>query len=150
MFHPILRKVGVDGALLDAMDSEHAAMQAADKEITAALSTYAASASAAHAAAAQETVRRGRQVVISHLDHEEAELEPASKPHFENPEWQQAESKLKKQSPAVLGQFFAWLQDGGDAEAHAFVRQTIPGPVLKILTAAFGRGYRKNIAPVWR
>lgn len=150
IFHPILRKLGVDSALLDAMDTEHAAMQAAAEEIDAALSTYAASGSAADAAAAQDAVRRGREVVIGHLDHEEAELEPASKPHFEHPEWQQAEGKLKKQSPAVLGQFFAWLQDGGDADAHAYLRQTIPVPVLKILTAAFGRGYRKSIAPVWR
>jgi hypothetical protein len=26
---------------------------------------------------------------------------------------------------------------------------TLPGPVLAILTGIFGRGYRKNVAPVW-
>lgn len=150
IFHPILRKLGVDGALLDSMDTEHAAMQAAVEEIDAALTTYAASGKAADAAAAQEVVRRGIKVVIGHLDHEEAELEPVSRPHEQNAEWLKAEGKLKKQSPTVLGPFFAWLQDGGDPEAHAFLKQTIPVPVLKILTAAFGRGYRKQIAPVWR
>lgn len=150
IFHPILRKLGVDGALLDSMDTEHAAMQAAVKEIDAALATYAASGKAADAAAAQDVVRRGNQVVIGHLDHEEAELEPASKPHEQSAEWQQAEGKLKKQSPMVLGPFFAWLQDGGDAEAHAYLRQTVPVPVLKILTTTFGRGYQRKIAPVWR
>jgi hypothetical protein len=26
----------------------------------------------------------------------------------------------------------------------------VPGPVLAILTKVFGRGYTKNVAPVWR
>ena len=26
---------------------------------------------------------------------------------------------------------------------------TVPGPVLTSLTAVFGRGYRRNVAPVW-
>ena len=53
-----------------------------------------------------------------------------------------------KVSPARGGRFFAWLLDGASPEVAA-VRGTVPGPVLKILTAVFGRGYRKNVAPVW-
>jgi hypothetical protein len=31
----------------------------------------------------------------------------------------------------------------------AALTRDIPGPVLAILGGTFGRGYRKNIAPVW-
>jgi hypothetical protein len=30
------------------------------------------------------------------------------------------------------------------------VTGTVPGPVLSIISGVFGRGYRKNVAPVWR
>jgi hemerythrin-like domain-containing protein len=148
-FHPALRSVGVDGSLLDAMDAEHAAMSAAVGGVGDAMATYAVSASAADAAAAKRAVERGRAVVVDHLDHEEAELEPLIKPHLDSAEWKQAEKQVRKQSPGELGQLFAWLQDGGDPEAHAYLRDTMPGPVLKV-AGVLGRGYRRKIAPVWR
>ena len=48
--------------------------------------------------------------------------------------------KFAKVSPARGGRFFAWLLDGASADEAAAVRSTVPGPVLKILTAVFGRG----------
>jgi hypothetical protein len=52
-------------------------------------------------------------------------------------------------SPARGGRFFAWLLDGAGPDERAAVSGTVPGPVLKLLTGIFGRGYRKNVAPVW-
>jgi hypothetical protein len=54
-----------------------------------------------------------------------------------------------KVSPARGGRFFAWVLDGASPEERAAVTGTVPGPVLKILTGLFGRGYRKSVAPVW-
>ena len=47
------------------------------------------------------------------------------------------------------GVFFAWVLDGCGPEERAPSRSEIPKPVLAILTGLFGRGYRKNVAPVW-
>ena len=34
-------------------------------------------------------------------------------------------------------------------EERAAVIGEVPGPVLSVLTTVFGRGYRKDVAPVW-
>lgn len=54
-----------------------------------------------------------------------------------------------KVSPARGGRFFAWLLDGATPDQRAALGNAVPGPVLKIITGIFGRGYRKNVAPVW-
>ena len=55
-----------------------------------------------------------------------------------------------KVSPARGGRFFAWLLDGATPEERAAVTEEVPGPVLTIISGIFGRGYRKNVAPVWK
>jgi hypothetical protein len=57
--------------------------------------------------------------------------------------------KFAKVSPARGGRFFAWLLDGASPDQRAALSGTVPGPVLKIVTGVFGRGYNKNVAPVW-
>jgi len=44
----------------------------------------------------------------------------------------------------------AWVLDGASPEERAAVSGEVPGPVLAVLTTVFGRGYRKQVAPVWR
>ena len=58
------------------------------------------------------------------------------------------DGEFRKQSPAVGGQFFAWVTDGITPEARASI--AVPGSVFAILTGLFGRGYRREVAPVWR
>ena len=55
-----------------------------------------------------------------------------------------------KVGPARGGRFFAWLLDGASPEERETVTREVPGPVLAVLTGIFGRGYRKNVAPVWK
>ena len=43
----------------------------------------------------------------------------------------------------------AWLEDGATAEEKAGLRGNVPGPVVTIIGGLFGRGYRKEVAPVW-
>jgi DUF438 domain-containing protein len=147
---PAVVRLGVDERLLEELESEHAAMIDALREIDAAMTTYAASGTAADASLAAATVRRGSAVVDQHLTHEETELEPVLQPHLESAEWRAVERRIRRQPPARVGWFFAWLQDGGPDEARAFLASTIPGPVRFVFSRLFGRGYHATIAPVWR
>ena len=53
-----------------------------------------------------------------------------------------------KRSPAFAGRFFAWVTDGATAEERAAME--VPAPVFAVLNGVWGRGYRKDVAPVWR
>jgi hemerythrin-like domain-containing protein len=147
---PWLATVGVDPDLLTTMESEHATMAEALAETDAAMRTYAASGSAAEAAAAQGSVVRTREVVEQHLAHEETELEPQLQPHLETPGWKTVEKKLRAVSPGGAGSFFAWLTDGMSEPGRAYLRSTVPTPVVVGLSRLLGRKYHKEIAPVWR
>jgi hemerythrin-like domain-containing protein len=147
---PMLAKAGIAADLLQTMEDEHHAMAEALAETGVAMTALAGSASAADAAAARESVARTRGVVDQHLDHEEKELEPQLVPHLETPEWKAVEKKLRKQPPAVVGQYFAWLTDGMGEPERAYLRSTIPAPVVTVLSKLLGRRYYKEVAPVWR
>jgi hemerythrin-like domain-containing protein len=147
---PMLAKAGVDRDLLDAMESEHHAMAEALAETGTAVTALARSASAADAAAARDSVVRTREVVDRHLEHEENEVEPQMEPLLETPEWKEVEKKLRKQPPRVIGMYFAWITDGMGDPQRAYLRSTIPGPVVTVLSKVLGRRYHKEIAPVWK
>jgi hemerythrin-like domain-containing protein len=147
---PMLATMGVKPALLEAMESEHSAMADALAETAVAMTILARSASAADAAAAHASIVRTREVVDRHLDHEEAELEPELMPYVESPEWKAVEKKLRSAPPGVAGRFFAWITDGMSDEHRAFLRRTVPAPVVAVLVRVFGRQYTREIAPVWR
>ena len=147
---PALVRLGVDRALIDEMDGEHLAMADALTRTANAMDVYAASGSAADAATARASVEETRRVVERHLAHEEKELEPLMAPHFESAEWKQAEKQLRKGPVTQAGRFFAWITDGIDPEGSAYLGRTVPKPVTVILSKVFGRGYHREIAPVWR
>jgi hemerythrin-like domain-containing protein len=147
---PMLAKAGVGQDLLGTMQEEHHAMAEALAETKGAMATYAASGSGTDAAAAQGSVAHTREVVERHLAHEENELEPQLQPLLETPEWKAVEKKLSRQPPKVAGTFFAWLTDGMSESGRAYLRSTVPTPVVTILSKTFGRKYNKDVAPVWR
>jgi hypothetical protein len=84
------------------------------------------------------------------MDHEEAELEQVYLDNVDHPAIVEMGKRFAKVSPARGGRFFAWLLDGAGPDERAAVGKTVPGPVLKIVAGVFGRGYHKNVAPVWR
>ncbi len=146
---PVVVHLGVDPALVEALEAEHQAMAEALDEIDSAMGSYATSASSADAADAADAVRRGTKVVDQHLAHEEGELEPLVRAHLETPEWQTAMRQLRKQPARQAGWFFAWVEDGASEEARAYLASEVPGPVRFILGRVFGRGYHRTVAPVW-
>jgi hemerythrin-like domain-containing protein len=147
---PMLATAGVDRDLLTAMESEHHAMTEALEESAGAMGAVAGSGSAADAAAARASVVRTTEVVERHFRHEETELEPQLTPHLESPQWKAVERKLRRQPPGVAGRFFAWLTDGMSDDGRAFLKATVPAPVVYLLARTFGRGYYRDVAPVWR
>ena len=147
---PALQAVGVSPELLTTLDAEHDAMAAALTETASAMGALRASASAEDAAAAHRSFEHLQEVTVAHLDHEEAELEPVYQANRESPEIKEMGKKFSKVSPARAGRYFAWLTDGAGPEEMSSIRATVPGPVLTIISGLFGRGYRHEIAPVWR
>lgn len=147
---PMLASFDVDATLLTAMESEHHAMAAALASVSDALDRLVETPDLQTAVAARTTVADAREVVDQHLTHEENDLEPKLLPLLETPEWHAVEKNLRKASPSVAGEFFAWLQDGMETEHRTFLRSTVPPPVTFILGRVFGRRYHREVAPVWQ
>ena len=147
---PALQKVGVSPDLLTALDAEHDVMAAALADSRAAIEALTRSPGASEASAALAALRNLQEVTVAHLEHEEAEIEPVYLAQRDAPEIKAMGKEFAKVSPARGGRFFAWVLDGASPEERAAVTGEVPGPVLTVLTAVFGRGYRKQVAPVWR
>ena len=146
---PALEQVGVSAELLAVMDAEHETMAQALAVTRSAMADLVANPGREQVDAARAAFVELRTATVAHLDHEEAELEQVYLDHEEDPAIVEMGKKFAKVSPSRGGRFFAWLLDGATPEQEAAVRGTVPGPVLTIMTAVFGRGYRKNVAPVW-
>lgn len=147
---PALEAVGVNRETLATMDAEHGAMAAAVAQARAAMADLTRTAGAAEADRARAAFQELQAVAVQHLDHEEAETEAIYLDNRETPEIKAMGKAFGKIGPARGGQFFAWVLDGASPEERAAVAREVPGPVLKIVGGIFGRGYRKDVAPVWR
>ena len=147
---PALESIGMSKELLNTMDAEHETMAEALSTGRAAMSTLSRTASAADAQAALAAMETLQRVAVQHLDHEESEFEEFYLSNRETPEMKAMGKAFGKVSPARGGRFFAWVLDGASADERATVAREVPGPVLTIIGGVFGRGYRKNVAPVWK
>jgi hypothetical protein len=115
------------------------------------MSSLASSPGTGEAESALAAIRRLNEVTVTHLDHEEQEIEPVFLASADTPSIKEMGRKFSRaQSPVAAGRFFAWVTDGAGPEERAAVADGIPAPVLAILRGVFGRGYRTQIAPVWR
>ncbi len=146
---PALEQVGVSPELLATMDAEHDTMAEALVATRTAMADLVQSPGRDQADRARAAFEQLRTVTVVHLDHEEAEIEQVYLDNLDHPAIEEMAKTFAKVSPARGGRFFAWLLDGATPEQRAALGSTVPGPVLKIITGIFGRGYRKNVAPVW-
>jgi hypothetical protein len=147
---PALRRLGVSDELLAQLDAEHDVMAGALGDALTAMTRLRTSASADDAAAAKAAFEQLRTVTIAHLDHEENEVEDVYLTNVDSPVVKEMGKQFAKVSPSRGGRFFAWLVDGATPEEKAAATSDIPAPVLAVISGVFGRGYRKNVAPVWR
>jgi hypothetical protein len=146
---PALQKVGVSADLLATMDAEHDTMAQALGVTRVAMVELVRTPGREQADSARAAFENLRVATVSHLDHEEAELEQVYLDHEDDPAIVEMGKTFAKVSPVRGGRFFAWLLDGASPEQRAALDSTVPAPVLTILTGLFGRGYRKNVARVW-
>jgi hypothetical protein len=141
--------VGVSAELLGAMDAEHETMAAALRETRNAVGALLRDPGSEQVLAARTCFEKLRSVTVAHLDHEEAELEPVYQEKKDTPEIKAMGRAFGKTAPARGGRFIAWVLDGASPEERAGVTASVPGPVLSVIGGVFGRGYRREIAPVW-
>jgi hemerythrin-like domain-containing protein len=146
---PALQAVGVGRDLIAQMDDEHDRLADALASAGESIVALGRSASAGDAAAAREAVATLKTVAVTHLDHEEAELEPVYVAKRDDPAIKAAGRKFGRVNPSVAGTFFAWVTDGATPEELAGIKQDVPGPVLVIIRGIFGRKYRRKVATVW-
>jgi len=146
---PAMRSIGVTDELLAVFDEEHERMAQALAATRAAMATFRASATGADATAARAAMEHLQAVAVAHLDHEEREIEPLYLQHADGPEMKAMGKKFAKVSPSKGGTFFAWVTDGAGADEMAALTASVPKPVLTVV-GLFGRGYRRDVAPVWR
>ena len=146
---PAMESIGVSKDLLATFDAEHERMAAALEETRQTMTTFRSTATAADAALARASMERLQTITVAHLDHEEQEIEPVYLQHADGPEMKAMGRQFAKVSPAKGGTFFAWVTDGATPEEMAALSESVPKPVLKILSGVFGRGYRRDVATVW-
>jgi hypothetical protein len=146
---PALEAVGVSKELLATLDAEHESMAAALADARTAIGALTRTAGAEQSTAALAACRALKAVTVAHLDHEEAEIEDVYLANRDTPELKAMGKAFGKVSPARGGRFFAWLLDGASPEERKAVTREVPGPVVFVIGGIFGRGYRKNVAPVW-
>jgi hypothetical protein len=146
---PALESIGVTPATIAQMDAEHATMSAALIQAREAMHGLLLETDDGARQSALHAVEHLREVTVTHLDHEEEVIEPAYLEHENSPEIVAMGKKFAKTGPVKGGIFFAWVLDGISPAEREALGSTIPGPVLAVLTRVFGRGYTKNVAPVW-
>jgi hemerythrin-like domain-containing protein len=146
---PTLRQLGMREDLITQWDHEHEQLAEGLRTTGDAMRELRRSPSAANAKSASDAMAKLSEVASTHLDHEEADLEPFYLARKDTPEIKAMNRKFARVKPPVAGTFFAWLQDGATADAVAGLKQNVPPPVVAVLTTLFGRSYRRTIAPVW-
>jgi hypothetical protein len=147
---PALQAVGVSKEVLTTMDAEHESMATSLAETRTAIDALTRTAGAEESQAALAAVRRLKDVTVAHLDHEEAEIEGIYLAKRDTAELKAMGKAFGKVSPARGGRFFAWLLDGASPDERAAVTREVPRPVVAVIGGIFGRGYRKNVAAVWK
>jgi hemerythrin-like domain-containing protein len=148
---PALRKAGISDGLLTQLDAEHDRMAAALESAGEAMRSLRGTPSAERVNAAREAVAALRATTAEHLDHEDAELEPFLSEHADTPVMKEMGRAFQREyTMPEAGTYFAWLQDGASSDELAGLRQTVPGPVVSIITWVWGGKYRRTIAPAWK
>lgn len=148
-FWPALQQTDADLSVVAHLDGEHEDMRRALDEATVVMSRLRATPSADHAVAARGAVAKLREVLLAHLAHEEADLEPISAAYQDSPSMKKALTQVKKAHLRSMGNFVEWLQDGAGPNEKAALRREMPAPVIALFAAVGGRRYRRTIAPVW-
>lgn len=145
---PHLERAGVPRQVLDEMDAEHEVMAVALATARGAMADLQEQPTADRARAALAAMRDLRTATVTHLEHEERELEAFYLENEHHPEIRAMARAFRRRTLSFAGRFFAWVTDGATPEERAALN--VPPPVFAVVNGIFGRGYRRDVAPVWR
>ncbi len=147
---PALAAIGIAASTIDTFDVEHEAMAADLAAAGNAMTRLGSSARRSDADVAASAIRQLQVTTVTHLDHEEAQIEGPLTQQPDDPAVKEMGKRFsRRSSPAKAGTFIAWMQDGATPEELSALRANIPGPVLTVVGGLFGRRYRREVATVW-
>ena len=150
IFWPALKELGFDQTLQAELETEHQRMVEALNAADSAMNSFSATPSAANAIAARAALGALSEPLLSHLEHEERDLEPFAAERLKTPPLKLAQKKVRKKNGAQGAAFLAWLIDGADADTLQLLRSEVPPPVLFLVPRmGSGRVYRQTVASVW-
>ena len=147
---PALEQVGVTRETIDQMDAEHEAMAEALGNARSAMAALVSNPGPGEVEAALAAIKRLKDVTVTHLDHEEQEIEPIYLEQNDSPPIKAMGKQFAKAGPSKAGPFMAWISDGASPDMQQGLRENVPRPVAAVMAGVFGRNYRKNVAPVWK
>jgi hypothetical protein len=147
---PALQALGVPRSTVTTFDEEHDAMAAALAEAGVAMEKLSRTGTRADADAAATAMAALELATLTHLDHEEQQIEQLLLDKEDDPAVKTMGKQFSRRAGlGAAGVFFAWMEDGASPEEKAALRQSVPGPVIAVISGLFGRRYRKEVAPVW-
>jgi hemerythrin-like domain-containing protein len=147
---PALQQVGVTRETIDQMDAEHATMAQALGNARSSMAALVSNPGAGESETALTAVKRLKDVTVTHLDHEEEQIESIYLEQHDTPAMKDMGKQFAKAGPSKAGPFMAWITDGTTPEMQQGLRENVPRPVVAVMAGLFGRSYRKNVAPVWK
>jgi hemerythrin-like domain-containing protein/uncharacterized protein YndB with AHSA1/START domain len=146
--YPLVRRDPVAGALLEAMEAEHAALLPAMAGLERAASDYAADGAARPGLVAALEVLS--PVLYAHLQREEDELMPVTARAVSRSEWDTFEqgmvAKLSMKEKAETG---LWILEGASPEDTAHMVAVLPPVPRWIVLNVLSRGYRRRAFARW-
>lgn len=145
---PALEAVGVSRELITQFDSEHEAMSAALAGASDAMAALRRTPGEQQITAARAAVTHLQQETLTHLAHEESEVEAVYLASVDRPEIKAMTREFRKGGPAKGGRLFAWVSDGASPDERATLKEMAPAPVLFVM-GAFGRDYRRRVGGLW-
>ncbi|MFD6062833.1 hemerythrin domain-containing protein [Rhodococcus wratislaviensis] len=147
---PLVRELNpAAGALLDAMDADHARIGPEIERVTAAATEYRAYAASredlSHSLTALE------QVLLPHLQREEDEMMPVVARTLTRRQWDDVEQQvfIASKTKRELGIEAHWIVDGVDREDYDVTVRKVDPATRFMLIHTFKRPYRRACAARW-
>jgi hemerythrin-like domain-containing protein len=142
---PYLRRSldGKGAAVLDAMATEHEAIDEAQEAVQSAMDLLLSDPTALHAAALRSRLTTFREVVTGHLAHEEESAVPLIIEGFDTEYWMAFMSRRQQETPDA---FLPWVLDGAPAPAVDQVTSELPPPVRALLLEQWTPAHASRVA----
>jgi hemerythrin-like domain-containing protein len=143
---PYLRQTlgGKGGSVLDAMATEHEAIDEAQDAVQSAMDLLLADPTARNAAALRMRLGTFREVVSGHLAHEEEAAVPLIVEGFDTEYWLAFMSR--RQQEEGTDAFLPWVLDGAPEPAVAQVTNELPPPVRTLLLEQWTPAHASRVA----